>query len=331
VPRERRPHKGKRSAARGREPEAPANAPIAHGVWSGSISFGLVTIAVELFSAARKRRPGLRMLGPDGIPLARQYVCSRDERPLEREEITRGYEIEPGKFVVVSDEELDELAPRRSRDIELSRFVARDAIDPAYFVRPYFVLPGEGHSKAYRLLADVMESTGRAAIAHFVMSGKAYAVAIFADRGILRAETLRFGDELRKPQDLGVVASGKADATRVSEIQRAITKLERDELDASALSDPEASSLLELAQQKLKREQDVVRAPEIPAEEEPETDGEAAESERGEERGGEVIDLFALIQQRLRETPPKPGPRFVRRKSEQPRRSANAKSPRERG
>ena len=103
MPRERKPRAGKKSAARQREAERPVSAPIAHGVWSGSISFGLVTIAVELFSAARPKRPGLRMLGPDGIPLARQYVCSRDERPLERDEITRGYEIEPGKFVLVSD------------------------------------------------------------------------------------------------------------------------------------------------------------------------------------------------------------------------------------
>src|SRR5262245_23800514 len=98
MPRERRgsdarPAEARRKVRRVTEPEPEQSGPVAHGVWSGSISFGLVTIAVELFSAARPRRPGLRMLGPDGIPLARQFVCSQDERPLESEEITRGYEI----------------------------------------------------------------------------------------------------------------------------------------------------------------------------------------------------------------------------------------------
>src|SRR5262249_3827435 len=132
-------------------------------VWSGSLSFGLVTVPVDLYSAQRSTGVALRMLGPDGTPLARRYVCPKDEKPLDSEEIVRGYEVAKGRFVVVSDEELEALAPRSSRDIELKRFVEQDEIDPAYFVRTYFLVPRD-QTKAYRLLAEIMEQTGRAGI-----------------------------------------------------------------------------------------------------------------------------------------------------------------------
>jgi DNA end-binding protein Ku len=291
VPRERKGRAAPEAdAEEARHPDNPSGA---RGLWSGSITFGLVTIPVELHSATRANRVPLRMLGPDGVPLARRYVCSKDEKPLDDAEIERGYEVEKGKFVIVTDEELEKLAPRRSRDIELARFVDRDAIDPAYFVRPYVVVPGGEQSKAYRLLAEVMESTRRAAIATFVMRGKAYAVAIFADNGILRAETLRFGDELRDAERLGIATPKKADAKRVAAFARAIAKRKKSDLAEKELSDDESERLLALARKKRKRGEDVVEAPELP-------DEEAAE----EEAGGEVIDLLELIQSRLRESKP---------------------------
>ena len=95
------------------EPKDSQSGPVQRGIWSGSISFGLVTIPVELYSAARRQRAAMRMLGPDGIPLARQFVCPEDGRVLSDDEIVRGYPMD-GKFVVVTDEELESLAPRRS-------------------------------------------------------------------------------------------------------------------------------------------------------------------------------------------------------------------------
>ena len=269
--------------------------PTAHGVWSGSITFGLVTIPVELYSATRRAGVALRMLGPDGTPLARQYVCPADDRVLSRDEIARGYEVEEGKFVVVTDDEFEQLAPRRSRDIELARFVPRDSIDPIYFVRPYFVLPGAEQTKAYRLLAATMEATGRAALANFVMRGKEYAVALFADRGVLRAETLRFADELRSPPEMGIGGPEKVDAARVAVMKRAIAKRVQKRLDEGELVDEESSRVLELARAKLARGRDVLKAPEAP---------ERQQAADEADPGGEVIDLFALIQRRLREKAP---------------------------
>jgi DNA end-binding protein Ku len=159
------------------------------------------------------------------------------------------------------------------------------------------LVPGGEQTKAYRLLADVMASSRRAAIASFVMRGKAHAIAIFADNGILRGATLRFADELRDPSGLGVAASTKVDAKRAAAISRAISKLEKKGLDEKELSDSSGEQLLELARKKLKRGEDVVEAPQ----DAPSRSGEeGAASEAG--AGGEVVDLLALIQKRLRES-----------------------------
>ena len=297
MPRERRARRkgGRRPAQREDTPERSEEArPVAQGVWSGSLSFGLVTIPVELFAASRRSHVALRQLGPDGAPLARRYVCSADERRLSDDEIGRGYETEDGSFVLVTDEELEKLAPRRSRDIELLRFVERDALDPLYFVRPYVVLPGGEQTRAYGLLAETMEAKGRAALGSFVMRGKSYPVAIFAEGGVLRAVTLRFHDELRTVEGVGVRKGTKVDSAQVAKLKRSIAKLAAEDLDPGELRDPEAGSLLALAREKHARDEDVVRAP---TDAEPEA-GDADEADGG---GGEVIDLFAVIRERLRE------------------------------
>jgi DNA end-binding protein Ku len=278
--------------------------PVGRGLWSGTLTFGLVTIPVELYAATRSSAPGLRMLAPDGAPLARRYVCPEEGRELADDEIERGYEVERGKFVVVTEQELERIAPRRSRDIELIRFVDREALDPMWFVRPYFLLPGAGQTKAYRLLADTMESTARAALASFVMRGKGYAVAIFADRGVLRAETLRFRDELRTPEQVGLPAKSRAEPARVARMERAIDALAEKALDPEELRDDAADRLLAVARRKERAGKDVFEAPE------PEdTDVPAAD----ESAGAEVVDLAALIRERLRAGPAERRPKRTTR------------------
>lgn len=267
---------------------------VARGIWSGSITFGLVTVPIELYAVVRAARPSLRMLAPDGTPLARIYV-SEDGRPLSRDEIARGYEVEPGRFVLVTDEELAQLAPRRSRDIELGRFVDRRSIDPAWFVRPYFALPGGDQIRAYRLLAEVMEASDRAAIASFVLRGSPQVVAIVAERGLLRVHALRFGDEVRDPVQMEIPAPSRAEPGEVRELARAIAALREDALDLAELATETGPDLLAVARRKLERGEDVLRATESPQ------TPDASESEEDPE-GAEVIDLYALIQDRLRKS-----------------------------
>jgi DNA end-binding protein Ku len=267
--------------------------PLGRPIWSGSLSFGLVSVPVELYSARRGGDVALRMLAPDGTPLARRYVCPKDERSLDADEIVRGYEVSKGRFVVVSDEELEALAPRSSRDIALQRFVPRGEIDPAYFVRTYFLVPSGGHAKAYRLLAEIMEKEGRAGIAHFVMRERAYAIAIFAELGILRAETLRFADEVRPPTALGLPRAAKPSAARLRAVKKAVSSISRPGFAKRDLRDDAPDRLLAIARKKRARGKGVVKVP----------------TESAEERGGEVIDLVALLKERLGKRPKARRPR----------------------
>jgi DNA end-binding protein Ku len=288
--------------------EKGAASALARGVWSGSLSFGLVTIPIELYSAQRRDLPGLRMLSPDGNPLQRRYVCPEEDRPLEPDEIVRGYPVARDEFVVVSDEELEALAPRRSRDIQISRFVVRDSIDPALFQRAYYLLPAGEQTKAYAVLADAMEQSERAAIAHFVMHDRAHAVAVFADAGLLRAEILRFTAELRSARDVGLRPLPKADGRRVRRMREAIRAKARPRLDGSELRDPESERIAALARGKLERGEDVVDLP----------DETAAVAEASD--GGEVVDLIALLKRQLGPGSGRRPPRKAPARAARPRR-----------
>ncbi|HER62653.1 MAG TPA: Ku protein, partial [Desulfobacteraceae bacterium] len=159
--------------------------------WSGAITFGLVSIQVDLYSAHRPKTAALRMVDQSGTPLQRRYFCPRDHKPVGGYDIIRGYEIEEGRYIVVTDAELEELEPEKSREIDLRSFVDLADVDPAYFQHAYFLIPAGSVNKAYRLLAEIMERSGRAGIATFVMKEREHLVAIIAEGGILRAETLR--------------------------------------------------------------------------------------------------------------------------------------------
>lgn len=253
--------------------------------WSGTISFGLVSVPVALFSANRSSRVGLRMLAPDGTPLERRYFCSKEDKEISWNEIVRGYELDDGSFVPVTDEELDALEPEKSRDIDLREFVPRESLDPLLFRRAYFLVPGGESVKAYRLLVDAMESTDRAGIATFVMRGKEYLIAIIAEKGLLRAETLRFEDEVREIEKVDL-PSGKARAAEVRKFRSAIGKLSRKSLDLDELHDDWSERLVSLAEKKHKKGEGVVESS-IPAQ--PDEDDE----------GGEVIDLVAALRKSL--------------------------------
>lgn len=250
--------------------------------WSGTITFGLVSVPVSLFPANRSSTVGLRMVAPDGTPVERRYVCSKEQVELDWEDIVRGYEVTKGKFVVVSDDELEALEPRKSRDIDLRLFVRRDEIDPIYFERAYFLVPASGSNKAYRLLAKVMEDTDHAGIATFVMRTKEYLVAILAKNGILHAETMRFEDEIRKPADVDLPKKSKPAPAEVKKFEAEIAKRVK-KVDFSEFLDDYAERLEKLAEQKRKKKDAVIKT-----------------SEPIEDEGAEVIDLLEVLSRSLK-------------------------------
>ncbi len=248
--------------------------------WRGTLSFGLVSIPVNLLSAEQANRAPLRLVGPEGHPLGRRYYASRDDRPLDDDDIVRGYEVRKGHFVVLTDDELERLAPEQTRDIDLRLFVPAERIDPMLFERAYYLMPGSSNTNSYRLLARVLEDTGRAGIATFVMRTKEYLVAILAEAGILRAETLRFADELRSPAEIGLPEPVEPSAAAVRRLRKEIAQLTKSKLEPRELVEESAQRLKKLAERKARAGKEVVELPEEEAEEEAEPS---------------VPDLFALL------------------------------------
>jgi DNA end-binding protein Ku len=251
--------------------------------WSGTLSFGLVTVPVEIYPAQRSTRGSLRMLASDGTPLARRYFRAGTDIPLDRDELMRGYEVD-GKFVQVTDEELEAVMPEQSRDIDLRTFVPNDQIHPFQLDRSYFLAPAGKSTLAYRLLVDVMTRTHKAGIATFVMRGKQYMVAIVADEGLLRAETLRFSDELRSPEDAGLPKKPKVDEELVEEMRKAIKPLKKRDVALSELEDTYWRDLEKLVEAKRKKHKDVLTP---------------AHSEVSASQGGDIVDLVAILRKSL--------------------------------
>ncbi len=251
-------------------------------LWSGTISFGLVSVPVSMYPGNRSGGIALRMLDQDGTPLKRRFFCPREQREVHPEHIIRGYELESGEYVVVSDEELEALEPRKSRDIDLRRFVDAKSIDPLYFQRAYFLVPAGDSNKAYRLLADTMERLGQAGVATFVMRDKEYLVAILAEGGILRAETLRFKDEIRTPEEVGLPRKGPAQPEDVQHFEHEIGKLAAEQFEPGALRDEYAERFRKLIERKQSRREGIVAAPQTA------------------EQGGREPDLIDIIRRSLR-------------------------------
>jgi DNA end-binding protein Ku len=178
---------------------------MARPLWSGSLSFGLVNVPVQLFSGVRDRSLHFRQLHEkDGSPIETRRFCSEEDEEIDFSEVGHGYDLD-GKQVVLTDEELAAAAPRKTRTIDIEGFVDLADVDPIYFDHPYFLLPqgeAEGSRRAYQLLVEVMGKTERAALGRFVMRTKEYLVAVRVRDGLLSLTTMRFHDEIRPTKDI---------------------------------------------------------------------------------------------------------------------------------
>lgn len=257
-------------------------------LWSGTITFGLVSIPVDLLAAVRPRQTAMKLIDKDGNALGRQYHCSKDGKKLDNEDLVRGYQTDDGKMVVITDEEFESVAPEMSADINLINFVPLSQIPSVYFQKPHYLAPSGKSSKAYNLLVATMERTGRVGIGNFVMRGHEYLVAIVPDNGVLRADTLRYADELRSPESIGLPKKTKPPAPLLKEFTSLIAELKRNELSTKELEDIDADKLQALVKAKQKDDDNVVH----------QTDMETDEPESSE-GGAQIIDLMALLRRSL--------------------------------
>jgi len=267
----------KKSSRKRSEDNANGVARSARPFWSGTLTFGLVSVPVDLYPGNRSNRAPLRMLGPDGEPLARRYYSQKSGHDLDDKDMVRGFEYDKDRYVIVTDEELERLAPEQSRDIDLRRFVSLADIPPLYFDRSYFLAPSEGSEKAYRLLAQTMDKEELAGVATFVMRGKEYLVAIFPEHDILRAETMRFSDEIRSPKEIGLPEKKKVSAATVKKFENLIAKHSAKRLSLKELKDAQTEKLLKLVARKRKQHKDVVEV-DVP-----------------EQETGKVVDLMEAL------------------------------------
>lgn len=192
-------------------PQAPAGGGALRSLWKGTISFGLVTIPVKLYAATEDKGVKFHYLhAPCRTPVRYVKWCPACHREVPMEEIVRGYEYEPGRYVILAEEDLADLPVPMARTVEILDFVRLADIDPIYYLRTYFIEPGDGGGKAYALLRRALLDTGRVALARVALRGKSSLATVRVYQGrCLALETMHFPDEVRSyaglalPDDAG--------------------------------------------------------------------------------------------------------------------------------
>lgn len=175
---------------------------MARPIWTGTLSFGLVSVPVRMFSGTTDKTPHFHQFERGTADRVRnKRVNERTGEEVDYDDIVKGAEVSDGDYVIVDPDELDAIAPGRSRLMEINEFVDVDEIDPSYYRRTYYLGPANDEAtKPYGLLRDAMDVAGKAAIATFVMRNKEYLAAIRPDGQTLVLETLYFEDEIRDPK-----------------------------------------------------------------------------------------------------------------------------------
>lgn len=169
-----------------------------HTMWKGSISFGLVHIPIKLYSATENKDIKLRMIHKEcNSPIKYERTCPVCNKEVENNEIVKGYEYEPGKFVLLDAEDFEKLEQEQTKSVEIIDFVKLAEIDPIYFNRSYFIGPNENGQKAYTLLKQAMEQSGKIGVAKITIRSKQHLAVVRVYKTVLVLETIYFPDEVR--------------------------------------------------------------------------------------------------------------------------------------
>src|SRR6266498_4129590 len=235
-----------------------------HSLGSGTISFGLVSIPVKLYTAASSGGVSFNLLHAKcGSRIKQQTFCPVDNEVVERSALVKGYEFQKDQYVRFTDEELKALEGEASKVIDIAEFVPLPTVDPIYFEKTYFLGPDKGGEKAYRLLADAMAKTDRVALAKFVMRGKESLVLIRPVQGGLMLHTMYFADEVR---DFGEIDKGQSAKIREGELelaQRLIDELSHEEFKPEQYADDYRQRVLDLVNSKVEGKEVTAVGPQV--------------------------------------------------------------------
>ncbi len=248
-------------------------------IWGGSISFGLVSVPVKLTPATRSKDVSFNQLEAEsGARIRLRRVSEQTGEEVPMDQIVKGYEISKGRYVVVEKDELDAIAPKATRNIEIEDFVDLDEIDPIYFVSPYYVLPDKAAAKPYRLLLEAMQELRKVAIGRVVMRGKEHLVAIRPMGGLLCVETMRYADEVIPIEEVGGAPEADLSEKELAMARQLVESLAED-FDADKYENEYREQLMGLIEAKAAGEE-VVAEPEA-------------------EEPAKVLDLMAALEASL--------------------------------
>lgn len=221
-------------------------------IWSGSISFGLVNIPVKLLSAVQSEGLNFDMLSKKEMaPIRYARIDTKTGKEVPWEEIVKGYEYTKGKYVVITDEDFKSASPEKSNSIDIVQFVKEEEIDPVYYEKPYYLVPGKGAEKPYQLLLQALEESKTVGIAEFMLRNRAHMCAIKALNNVILLNQLRYQEEIREIPEVEVP---KKDKISPKEVQLAIKLIEqlKEKFDPSAFKDTYVDELKKVIEAKAK-------------------------------------------------------------------------------
>lgn len=234
----------------------------AHSIGSGTLSFGLVSIPVKMFTAASSESLSFNLLHEKcGGRIKQQQICPTCNEVLDRSSLVKGYEFAKEQYVRFTEEELKKLETDSSRMIEIAEFVPLEKVDPIYFEKTYYLGPDKGGDKAYRLLTDAMLKVDRVALAKFVMRGKETLVLIRATQDGLMLHTMYYADEVR---NFGEIDKGKEASVRPGELDlalRLIDELSNTEFKPEQYHDDYREKVLQVIESKVEGKEITSAAP----------------------------------------------------------------------
>ena len=252
---------------------------MARSLWSGMLSFGLVSVPVRMVGATESKELRFHFLDKRDLqPIGYDKVRRDTGAHVDNDDVIRGFEVEKGRFVPLEDEDLDRLDVELTKTIDILDFVDLDEIDPIYFRKGYYLLPQDGAEKPYRLLVRALDETGKVAIAKIVIRNKQHLAAVRPWNGVLVLETMYYADEVREPER--VAGGGQLRGPEV-ELAKSLVENLSAKFDPAKYDDTYRKELLELLRAKAEGE---------PL---PEPQGDA---------GGEVVDLMAALRESVERT-----------------------------
>jgi DNA end-binding protein Ku len=262
---------------------------MARALWKGAISFGLVNVPVELHSAQKRAAElGLTMLDKrDLSPVGYQRVNKESGKEVPWKEVVKGYEYKDGEYVVLSPEDFRRANPEATRTVDIHAFVDLDAIAPQHFEHPYYLLPEKRGEKAYALLRETLQKSGKAGIATVVIRTRQYLAALIAQDELMVLNTLRYADELKEPSELKV-PKARVTGKELDMALRLVKDMAAD-WQPEKFHDTYREDILKRVKEKVKAgETEEITAP-----------------EKQKSEGAEVIDLMSALKKSLGEKPKK--------------------------